>query len=223
VEAAALSARPSLDALRVADPPAAWADLGFAVEGAELRLGTTRLLFDPAPGARGITGWRLRDVPAGDIDGLPTEVADGDAAGPSPAHPNGAIGLDHVVVMTPDLERTLGALHGAGFELRRLRDATERGRAIRQAFFRMGEVILEVVGPAEAEVEAGAAPAAFWGLVVVVDDLDACADRLGDRLGGVHDAVQSGRRIATLRTDAGVSVPVALMTPAPPKEPGSAR
>ena len=121
--------------------------------------------------------------------------------------------------MTPDLERTLNALHGAGFELRRIREATERERAIRQAFFRMGEVILEVVGPAEPEPTD--APAAFWGLVVVVDDLDALAERLGDRLGSVRDAVQPGRRIATLRTDAGVSVPVAFMTVAPPKPPRS--
>jgi hypothetical protein len=53
----------------------------------------------------------------------------------------------------------------------------------------------------------------FWGLTLVVDDLDAAAARLGDRVGPVKDAVQKGRRIATLRREAGLGVPVALMSP----------
>ncbi len=53
----------------------------------------------------------------------------------------------------------------------------------------------------------------FWGLTLVVSDLDAAAARLGSRLGAVKDAVQPGRRIATVRREAGLSVPLALMTP----------
>jgi hypothetical protein len=191
------------------------------LDGAELRIGATRLRLDPEPGATGILGWSLRDAPAGDIDGLATTSSTRDPA-PPPQHPNGALGLDHVVVMTPDLTRTFAALDAAGLELRRVRDADQRGRAIRQGFFRMGEVILEVVGPAEPDPGSGG-PATFWGLVVVVDDLDACADRLGERLGDVRDAVQPGRRIATIRTDAGISVPTAFITPEPPKPPRSER
>ena len=36
---------------------------------------------------------------------------------------------------------------------------------------------------------------------------------LGERAGEVRDAVQPGRRIATLRRSAGLAIPVALMTP----------
>ena len=36
---------------------------------------------------------------------------------------------------------------------------------------------------------------------------------LGERVGEVRDAVQPGRRIATLRRSAGLAIPVALMTP----------
>jgi hypothetical protein len=36
---------------------------------------------------------------------------------------------------------------------------------------------------------------------------------LGDNVGETRPAVQPGRRIATLRRGAGLSVPVALMTP----------
>ncbi|HKG35840.1 MAG TPA: hypothetical protein VKA89_05320, partial [Solirubrobacterales bacterium] len=55
-------------------------------------------------------------------------------------------------------------------------------------------------------------PAAFWGITLAVEDLDGCARALGDRLGEVHDAIQPGRRIASLRRSAGLGVPVALIS-----------
>jgi hypothetical protein len=57
-------------------------------------------------------------------------------------------------------------------------------------------------------------PARFWGLAFTVADLDAIAERLGNRLSGPRDAVQPGRRIATLRGEAGIGPAVAFMTPA---------
>lgn len=173
------------------------------------RVGTVTLRFG-APGAGGIAGWTLAAIAGeGDLDGLPTRRGPApDASAPAPAHPNGALRLDHVVVMTPDLERTLAALQSAGLDLRRIREAGGPGRPLRQAFYRLGEVVLEVVGDVEP-----AGPARFWGLVVVVDDLDALARRLGDRLGRPRDAVQPGRRIATARERAGLGLPVAFMTP----------
>ena len=62
----------------------------------------------------GIVGWALSglDGDVTDIDGLPSEVV-----APLPPvlaeHPLGAIGLDHVVVVTDDLERTSAALADA--------------------------------------------------------------------------------------------------------------
>jgi hypothetical protein len=50
---------------------------------------------------------------------------------------------------------------------------------------------------------------------VVVADLDALASRLGDLLGAIRDAVQPGRRIATLRETAGLGQAVAFMSPEP--------
>ena len=79
---------------------------------------------------------------------------------------------------------------------------------LRQGFFRLGEVILEVV--AHPNVEAG--PARFWGITFTVADLDAAAELLGDRLGTIRDAVQPGRRIATVRRSAGLGLPVALIS-----------
>jgi hypothetical protein len=86
-----------------------------------------------------------------------------------------------------------------------------------QRFFRLGEVILELVGTPGAH---GEGPATFWGLALTVDDLDAAATHLGERLGPVTDAVQRGRRIATLRHEAvGLHVPIAFLTAAPPRPP----
>ena len=50
---------------------------------------------------------------------------------------------------------------------------------------------------------------------MIVSDLEVLADRLGDRLGSVTDAVQPGRRIATLKASAGLGEAVAFMTPEP--------
>jgi hypothetical protein len=61
-----------------------------------------------------------------------------------------------------------------------------------------------------ANVEPG--PARFWGITFAVADLDAAAALLGDRLGSIRDAVQPGRRIATIRREAGVGLPVALIS-----------
>jgi hypothetical protein len=55
--------------------------------------------------------------------------------------------------------------------------------------------------------------ARLWGLTLVAGDVDALARPLGDRLGRVRDAVQRGRRIATVQPSAGLSVPLAFITP----------
>ena len=143
-----------------------------------------------------------------DIDGLPTEIVD--ARGPRYAdHEIGAVGLDHVVVMTSRLERTSEAITEAtGCELKRIRDLGE----MRQGFHRIGRggLIVELVE--RPDIPDG--PASFWGLVVNVDDLDAACARIGaDRVSPPKDAVQPGRRIATVRSEVGLGLPVALMTP----------
>jgi hypothetical protein len=100
--------------------------------------------------------------------------------------------------------------------VRRWRDGESNGRPVRQAFFRMGEVVLEVVGPPVPAADAASTPAAFFGLALTVDDLDAAFALLGpDRMGPPKPAVQKGRRITTIRSAAGLQVAVALMDRAP--------
>lgn len=205
--------RPELAEVVIADPPAAWSDLGFSVDGGVATVGEVSLrLAGSEPSRGGIVAWSLRGIDAGELDGLDTWSTHQPPPVPN-SHPNGALEVDHVVVTTPDVDRTFEALERAGFQLRRTRDATAPdGRAIRQGFYRVGQPLLEVVGPLE---PVGDAPARFWGLTITVADIDACARLLGSRLGDVRDAVQPGRRIATVRAEAGVSPALAFMSPAP--------
>jgi hypothetical protein len=197
--------RPALTELHIADPPQRWEALGFAVEGEHCDLGGVRLRLNAE--GQGITQWRIQDIgPTDNIDGLPTTNA---LPSPQPSflttHPNTATGIDHVVVVTPDFDRTAQALDEAGLTLRRVRDAG----SFRQGFRRLGPAILELV---EAQ-SADPGPARFWGLVIIVDDLDALSTRLAGQLGPIKPAVQPGRQIATLRDSAGLSEAVAFMSP----------
>lgn len=196
---------PALVTLALSDAPERWEALGFAVDGSRLRLGGITLELGAL--GEGIVGWRLRGVdPDGSIDGLPWATSTPGPSGAEASHPNGASGIDHVVVVTGDFDRTAGALERAGIPLRRVRDAG----GFRQGFRRLGPAILELV---EADGAPRERPASFWGLVVIVEDLEALAERLGERLGRIKPAVQPGRRIATLRESAGIGTKLAFMDP----------
>jgi hypothetical protein len=205
----------TVDELTVADPPQAWAALGFAVEGDTCVVGAVRIRLAGAAAGKGLAGWSLRGIEGTDLDGLATTRSDRDLPAAAPPHPNGIAELDHVVAITPALERTVAALEKAGLDLRRIREEPTPAGAPRQAFFRLGPTILEVVQePEETSERAGAdRPAFFWGLAFLAPDLDATVAGLGAHAGEPRDAVQPGRRIATLRRSAGLGLPVALMTP----------
>ncbi len=152
----------TIDELTVADEPAAWEGLGFAVEGDICVVGDVRIhLAGPHAGER-----------------------------------------------------------LAGLDLRRIREQPTPAGAPRQAFLRLGATILEVVQePPEAIERAGGDHAAFfWGLAFLAPDLDATVASLGEHASEVRDAVQPGRRIATLRRSAGLALPVALISPRPPRD-----
>jgi hypothetical protein len=202
---------PKVEWLGVAGDADVWRSIGLTVtaDGLIPLVGTSIRIVPASEGdATGIVAWALsgaRDTT--DIDGLATEVV-------APAmpvyadHALGASGLDHVVVSTADLERTSGAIAAAtGCELKRIREVG----SMRQGFHRIGRggLIVELVE--RPDLPAG--PATFWGLVLIVDDLDAAHELLGaDRISAPKDAVQPGRRIATIRAEVGLGMPVALMT-----------
>jgi hypothetical protein len=192
---------PRIDELEVADEPDAWSGAGFRVEGDVCTVSKVRVRLAGKGPQRGIVGW----------------VLDGAQAPPesSAPHPNGAVAVDQVVMLSPDLDATVEELESQGFELRRMREGATPGGSTRQAFFRAGEPILEVVQAPEGSRVARdpGGPARLWGLAFVVEDMDATAAALGELLGTPREAVQPGRRIATLRSQADLGLAVAFMTP----------
>jgi len=207
--------------LLVADDPAAWRAAGFTVdERGVCQIGTVRVRLDPSADGTGLVSWTLAGAPdedVTDVEGLRTSHGDPSPAAPASAHPIGVRCIDHVVVMTPDVERTAATItRRLGLPVKRWRDGQSSGRPVRQAFFRMGEVVLEVVGSPDPDPDAASKPAAFWGLAITIDDLDAAYALLGpDLMGEPKPAVQEGRRITTVRSGAGLGLPVALMDPTP--------
>ena len=197
-----------------------WRDLGFVIaphsDHHHTVIAGVRFVFSgaesPGQDAVGLVGWSFAESSVAssegsfDIDGIPARTA----ASPVDtfAHDLPVISIDQVVVMTPSLERTCGAIEARlGLPLKRIRDA---GGGVRQGFHRAGSAILEIVERPDIPADQ---PAQLWGVVFVVDDLDAVVERLGpDVIGAPRDAVQSGRRIATVRSGAGLVVPVALMS-----------
>jgi hypothetical protein len=174
------------------DPPDAWERLGFTVVDGTVHLGAEQLALTGRGG--GILELRAPGVSADEPDGLPLRDATLNQ-GSDPylrvvRHPNGASVVDHVVVLTGSLSRTVGALEDAGLDLRRELPG--------MAFLRLGSYIVEVV-------ERDGGPARFWGLAIVVPDPGAVPGA-----GPVRDAVQPGRRIATV---AGLGTELAFMTP----------
>ena len=197
--------------LVLGDAPAPWEALGFDVVDGRTVLAGLELRFTGEGG--GIRALTIDGLRADHPDGLPL------TATPSVSHTDpyeaprgtrmggggalGAVAVDHVVAFTGSLDRTVAALEGAGLELRRRRDPPEA--PVAQAFFNLATTVLEVGETDD--------PSRFWGITVVVEDLDAAAARLGPLLGEPRPAVQPGRRIATLRRDAGLGLAMALMTP----------
>jgi hypothetical protein len=203
--------RPEIVGLTLGDPAVAWSALGFTVSDGVVWLDGVRVQLEGL--TPGIHSWTLGGIaPVTELDGLPTVVEAAPVRNDSPAHANGAVGIDHVVGLTPDFERTAGALEAAGMPLRRVRTVGSGEKAFQQGFRRMGPTIFELVEGTQLPP----GPCRFWGLTLIVEDLDSLAERLGPELvSAPKDAVQPGRRIATLRAAAGLSQAVALMTPEP--------
>lgn len=201
---------PVLTEIRLAADPSAWAAAGFVLEGNSIAAGGVRIEF--IAGSAGIVDWAMTEVRTTGIDGLPTRPA-ASVDLPDGSHPNGVTEIDHLVVATPRLARTVACLEREGIALRRLYEGeTGTGEERRLAFFRLGQPVLEVVEAAEL---ADGAPARFWGITFTTADIDAAAALLDDRLGRVKDAVQPGRRIATFRREAGLGLPAALISRQP--------
>lgn len=216
---------PQLTVLSVCDDATSWEKAGFDV----LRLpdhGHPIVVIGPVAiecvgrdggedqGGRGITAWSfdadLGNQLGGSLDGIAIG-APRPSPRSAPAHPNGISGLDHVVVNTTNLVRTLSVFERVGVHARRTRHVELGEQSFDQTFLWMGTTICEVISTPG---ETGRGPASIWGLAMVAEDLDHTVSSLGDSISAARTAVQPGRRIASFRhQDLDISVPVAVMTP----------
>lgn len=185
-----------------------WVDLGFAVDDrGAIPLLNGALVIGEGSGMTGLTVDHIGGAPT-DVEGIPVGLS---GRVPPADHPNGALGLDHLVMLTDSIERTSGRIADVlGLPLKRIRETA----TVRQGFHRFADesdargCIVEVVeGPDQQRT-------ALVGLVVNIADLHGWCDMIGpDKVGIPKAAVQPGRYIATVRSGVGLGVPVAFMTP----------
>lgn len=107
--------------------------------------------------------------------------------------------LDHIVVMVPALEQAIAEQEAIGIQCRRIREA---GNARHQAFFKLEQTVIEVVGPSPHS-------AGCWGLAFMCSDLDravAVARHEGLQATEPRAAVQGGRIARIVEPLDGVAV-----------------
>lgn len=129
---------------------------------------------------------------------------------PTPAGDAAVIGLDHIVIRTPDAERA-AALYGARLGLDMRLDREVAGR--RLMFFRCGDAILEIAH--DASLVDGRDQ--FWGLSWRVADAAAAQARLaasGLSVSDVRAGLKPGTRVVTVR-DGTCGVPTLLIEKPP--------
>ncbi|MBV9412977.1 MAG: glyoxalase, partial [Acidimicrobiia bacterium] len=118
-----MASGPVLVSVTVADAPEAWSATGFTVVDGSCQVGQVR--FDLGADGTGVVAWGLTDVSEGPLDGLDTR-SEAAADVPPSVHPNGTVSLDHLVVMSLDVDRSRAALEERGFEVRRTADMGDR-------------------------------------------------------------------------------------------------
>lgn len=195
-----MSARtpPSVTGLRVPGGSDPWSAAGFSITHGSTDNGTIDL-------------GNLTIVPTSGLEEAEL-LTNGDAPSTmrSTSHPNGIDNVDHLVIMARELDALRAEINESGWTVRRERPTAMAGIDIVQLFVIAGDVLLEMIAPASGTgtVEG------VWGLAVTAHDIDSTAAWFGEQCGPVTDAVQSGRRIATLRHEAlALPLPIAVMSP----------
>ena len=127
--------------------------------------------------------------------------------------PGHVLGLDHVVVLSADLEATR-AFYAECLGLRLALDRSFEARGVRLLFFRVGGVTIEIAGRLGVEPQPDQ-PDRFGGLAWRVDDAEAIQgrlSRLGFDVSEVRAGHKPGTRVLTVR-DRVHTVPTLLIEP----------
>ncbi len=143
-----------------------------------------------------IRRWNRFRIPDDKMAGVKTfvlEPTEGELPDPKPI-PGGVLALDHVVVNTPNPQRFLASYGaGLGFDLRM--DRTFEDWGARLMFFRVGDLILEVMHPLKSDAEPDAQDS-VWGLSWRVESIEEAHARLTSERVNVSE-IRAGRKPGT--------------------------
>ena len=195
-------------ALAVPGDGGPWKAAGFTCSEEGFSAGAIRIVF----GQDDVREAQVALEPPSRLDGAGLGEVIG-PTGPLPdrAHPNGVVGVDHIVISTPVMERGRAALVEAGLDLRLEREGRAGGEQVDQAFFLAGPCVIELVG----SPRAGDGGSTVWGVTFTTDSLEALPALDPAPVASIRDAVQPGRRIAVARRELGLPTRVAFMNPRP--------
>jgi hypothetical protein len=205
-----VSNSPQISELSLPGAPSLWEAIGFAVVSGSFVVGEVTCRLGATEPSWGFAG----------ADSVPNEICGIPATGAEPPppssgtsrHANGAFKIDHVVLVSQSPTKTKEELVAFGLVskgARLLGSGSSRRAAV---FFWSGELLIELVGPADEAPEATSL-AQLWGVTFVADDFDRVAAVAGDLVSPTRDAVQPGRQIVTIDGAAGLGVGVAFITP----------
>mmetsp|Transcript_4471 Transcript_4471/g.9593 ORF Transcript_4471/g.9593 Transcript_4471/m.9593 type:complete len:254 (+) Transcript_4471:263-1024(+) len=241
-----------LVAILSADAPAAWQRAGFALRAEpvpqflaekgctawltlptlkeNLAVGLVAKNHSPTINVvhekSGILGWIWSGSELkSDIGAFPTTFVNEkncNFEGSPETHPNGLIGVDHIVLKTADMRATLATFEAHGVSV--IRERSDIYPGVLQAFLRpQNDTIIEVVSSTKDRVGGNTMGGMLdiskegnevWGLTLVSKDIDNTADFLSPNVSKIRQAQQKGRKIATLRnTSFGLRVALAIMSP----------
>jgi hypothetical protein len=124
-------------------------------------------------------------------------------------NPNSVEYLEHIVVMTPSLDDAIAANEAIGVSCKRIREV---GNGARQAFFKLEQTVLEVVGPARGKP-------GCWGIALMCTDIASAVATA--RAGGLQAtepklAIQGGQIARIVEPLDGVAI--AFMQPGPRRD-----
>lgn len=197
---------PSVAELYSGDAQRPWRELGFTIEEDRCRVGTTEIVFRDGP--PGIHGWAMRDAEQSTFGPITTTIIESPVPPAGPVHTNSAVALHHLVLMVPEFELGRQALIAAGVTVDSGKPFGPENRKLLRVAPRMGDFELELIGPVKQDHSKNWE---LWGLVIVVNDIDATKNYLGDLIGEVKPALQPRRRIATVNKSAGIGTAVAFL------------
>jgi catechol 2,3-dioxygenase-like lactoylglutathione lyase family enzyme len=161
-----------------------------------------------------VRNWRRFRCADDETSGVRTFLIEhvGGALAPVDAPDGAVMGLDHIVINTPNPDRA-AALYGARLGLDLALDRTAPEWKTRFLFFRTGGLTFEVIHHLGEDHDA-AAPDAIWGLTWEVHDLAAAHERLVDagfNVSEMRKGRKPGSHVFTIR-DGTLNVPTLFIS-----------